>query len=187
MLRQAFQSFLVHVRRTFWGETTLLGKRRNFSSFLEFEQTVLRILTRIFRQGGHNRILRAQMKFFWRKEVKENLFFSENFALLSTSNFERKKSLILLQASLRQACQNFVVHVQTKIFTNNFFGRLINFSSFPEIQQKFFRVLTRKFLQGGHNFIIHVHRNIFRKVIFLSKSSMFFPWFSESELPICGL
>ena len=64
-LRQACQNFIVLVRRTFWGETTLMGKRPNFSSIPEFEQTVLRILTRIFGQGGHNRILRAQMKFFF--------------------------------------------------------------------------------------------------------------------------
>ena len=79
-----------------------------------------------------------------------------------------------MQSWLRQACQKFVVHVQTKIFANKFFGRLINFSSFPEIQQKFFRVLTTKFQQGGHNCCILVHRNIFRKVNFLSICSKFF-------------
>ena len=42
-LRQACQNFIVHVRRTFWGETTLLGRRPNFSSFPEFEQTFFRI------------------------------------------------------------------------------------------------------------------------------------------------
>ena len=154
-LRQACQNFIVLVRRTFWGETTLMGKRPNFSSFPEFEQTVLRILTRIFGQGGHNRILRAKMKFFfnfWRREMKEKLLLFENCALLSFSDFERKTSLVLLQAWLRQACQKIVVHVQTKFFTKKFFGRLINFSSFPELQQKVFRILTRIFRQGGHNY-----------------------------------
>ena len=92
-LRQACQIFIVHVRRTFWGETTLLGRRPNFSSFPEFEQTVFRILTRIFGLGGHNSILRAQMKFFfnfWEREMKEKLLLFENCALLSFSDFERK-------------------------------------------------------------------------------------------------
>ena len=155
-LRQACQNFVKHVRRTFWGETTLLGKRPSFSSFPEFEQTVFRFLTGIFGQGGHNRILRARMKFFlkfWRREMKEKLLlFEKNFALLSFSDFERKRSLVLLQAWLRQACQKFVVHVQTKILTKILFGRLFIFSSIPEIQPKFFRVLTRNFRQGGHNY-----------------------------------
>ena len=154
-LRQACQNFIVLVKRTAWGETTLLGKRPNFSSFLEFEQTVFRILTRIFGQGGHNRILRAQMKFFFkflRREMKENLLLFENFALLSFSDFERKRFLVLLQAWLRQVCQKFVVLVQTKILTKKFFGRLYSFSSFPEVQQNFFSVLTRKFRQGGHDY-----------------------------------
>ena len=124
---------------------------------------------------------------FWKREMKENLFFFENFASLWFSDFERKRSLVLLQAWLRQACQKFVVHVQMKIFTNKFFGTLIIFSSFLEIQQNFFRILTRNFRQGGHNCILHVHRNLFRKVIFLSNSLNFFSWFSESELNISGL
>ena len=122
----------------------------------------------------------------WNREMKENFFF-QCFASLSFSDFERKWFLVILQAWLRQACQKFVVHVQTKIFTNKFFGRLISFSSLPEIQQNFFRVLTRKNRQGCHNCIIHVHRNVFRKVIFLSKSSNFFSWFSESELQMFRL
>ena len=131
MLRQALQSLLVHVRRTFWGKTTLLGKRRNFSSFLEFEQTVFRILTKIFRQGGHNRILRAQMKFFWRREVKENFFF-ENFALLSLSDFERKRSLILLQASLRQACQISLYMFRRRFLQKIFLEGLLIFPPFQK-------------------------------------------------------
>ena len=152
-LRQACQNFIVHVRRTFWGKTTLLGKRPTFSSFPEFEQAVFRILTGIFGQSSHNRILRAQMKFFfnfWKREKKEKLLLFENCALLSFPDFERKRSVVLLQAWLRQACQKFVVLVQTEILTKKFFVRLNIFSSFPKIQQYFFRVLTRKFRQGGH-------------------------------------
>ena len=37
-------------------------------------------------------------------------------------------------------------------FYNEISRRALYFSSFPEIQQKFFRVLTRKFRQGGHNY-----------------------------------
>ena len=189
-LWQAFQNFLVHVSRMFWGETTLLGMRPKFSTFPEFEHKVFRVLTRNFLTGSSqldSAYPDEDFLFFWRQELKEKLLFSKKNALPSFWDFAINRFSVFLAALLWQACQNFVVHVQTKIFTNNFFGMLTNFSSFPEIQQKFFRVLTTKFRQGGHNCIIHVHRNIFRKVIFLSKSSMFFPWFTESELPICGL
>ena len=156
-LRQACQNIIVHVRRTFWGETTLLAKRPNFSSIPEFEQTVFRILTRIFGQGGHNRILRAQLKFFfnfWRREMKENKLLFENFAFLSFSDFERKRSLVLLQAWLRQSCQNLFVHVQTNILRKKrFFGKFDFFHHFrsssikySEFWQKFFgRVVTTAF------------------------------------------
>ena len=153
-LRQASQNFIVHVRRTFWGETTLLGKRSNFSSFPEFEQTVFRSLTGIIGQGGHNRILLAQMKIFYfleeRNEGKITSFWKLRIAIIF--RLWAKRSLVLLHAWLRQACQKIVVHVQTNFFTNKFFGKLINFSSFPGIRQKLFRVLTRKFRQGGHNY-----------------------------------
>ena len=169
-LRQAWQNFVIPVQTNIL-TNNFFGNLIRFSQFLEFHQKLFRILTKNFRQCGHNCILRAQMKFFlflergkWRKT------FFQSFASLSFSDFERKRFLVFLQAWLRQACQKFVVHVQTKIFTNKFFGRLISFSSFPEIQQNFFRVLTRKNRQGCHNCIIHVHRNIFRKIIFLSKS-----------------
>ena len=162
-------------RRTFWR----IGFLESLSFFFvsRFRAKIFKILTRNFRQFGHNCILHAMWSFFfnsWRREKKENLFFFETFASLSLSDFKQKRYLVLLQAWLRQACQKFVVHVQTKIFANKFFGRLINFSSFPEIQQKFFRVLTTKFRQGGHNCFILVHRNIFRKVNFLSICSKFF-------------
>ena len=49
----------------------------------------------------------------------------------------------------------------------------MNFSTILELQQKVFRVLTRSFRQRGHNCILHVHRNILRKFIFLSKNSFF--------------
>ena len=175
-LRQACQNFIAHVRRTFWGETTLLVRRPKFSPFAEFEQTVFRILTGIFRQGGHNRILRAQMKFFlffegdkWRK----NYFFLKvahcyHFQTLCEKIFSTFAGMVT------QACQKIVVHVQTKIFTKNIFGGLIIFSSFPEIQQNFSEFWREIFGRVVTTTFIHVHRNILRKVIFLSKSSKFF-------------
>ena len=155
---------LVHVTRTFLRETALLGKRTTFSSIPEFEQKVFIILTGIFGQGDHNRILRAQMKFFfifWKREVKEKILLFENFALLSFSDFERKRSLVLLQAWLRQACQKFVVHVQTKIFAKNFSGRLTIFSSIPEIQQKFFQSFNEKISAGCSQLLLYMYMGTF--------------------------
>ena len=54
------------------------------------------------------------------------------------------------------------------------FGKLINFSSFPEIQQKVFRVLTRMFWQDGHNYVLHVEKHNLSKNNFLSKNSYIF-------------
>ena len=81
---------------------------------------------------------------------------------------------VFLPTMLRQACQNFIAHVQMNNFTNRFLGNFINFWSFPEFQQKFLRVLTRKFRQAGQNCILHVHRNILTKVFFVSKNSEVF-------------
>ena len=80
---------------------------------------------------------------------------------------------VFLPTVLRQACQKFIVHVQMNIFTNRFLGNLASFSSFPEFEQKVFGVSTRKFRQGRHNCILHVHRNILRKVIFFEKFIFF--------------
>ena len=144
-----------------------------FRPFRNSSKTLSELWREFFWQGGHNWILRVQMKiflFFWRNELKERITFFEQNCIAILLGLWEKKILRVFAAWLRQACQNFVIPVQTKIFTNKFFGRLISFSSFPEIQQNFFRVLTRKNRQGCHNCIIHVHRNIFRKIIFLSKS-----------------
>ena len=47
---------------------------------------------------------------------------------------------VFLATKLRQACQKFLVHVQANNLTNKFFGKLINFSSFPHFEQKFSEV-----------------------------------------------
>ena len=142
-------------RRTFWGENILFGKRTSFSSFPEIEQTVFRILTRNFAQGGHNRILRAQLKFFfnfWRRKMKENKLLFENFAFLSFSDFERKRSLVLLQAWLRQSCQNLFVHFQTNILRRNrFFGKFF-FHHFRSSSKRFSEFSREFFWQGGQNY-----------------------------------
>ena len=83
---------------------------------------------------------------------------------------------VFLPTMLRQACQNFIVHVQTNNLTNRFFGKFIIFSSFPDFEQKLFRSLTRFFWQGCHNCILRVQMKIFstfegrkREKIFFSK------------------
>ena len=189
-LRQACQNFIVLVRRTFWGETTLMGKRPNFSSFPEFEQTVLRILTRIFGQGGHNRILRAQMKFFfnfWRREMKEKLLLFENCALLSYSDFERKTSLVLLQAWLRQACQKFVDMFRRRLLQINFSEGLLFFPHFQNSSKKFSEFWREYFGRVVTTTFIHVHKYVFGKLFSFRKVQIFLSWFSESQLQMCGL
>ena len=157
------------------GRSNFVGP--NFLSFSEFEQTVLRILTRIFGQGGHNRILRAQMKFFfnfWRREMKEKILLFEKFALLSFSDFERKRSFVLLQAWLRQACQKFVDMFRRRFLQINFLEGLLYFPHFRKSSKNFSEFWRQNFGRVVTTTFIHVHRKIFRKVIFLSKSSMFF-------------
>ena len=72
-----------------------------------------------------------------------------------------------------------LVKISFYVFRRTFWGKIgffeiLFFSSFPEFEQKVSRVLRGIFWQGCHNCILHVHRNYFRKVIFLSKSSKFF-------------
>ena len=166
----------MHVRRTFWGETTLLAKRPNFSSFPEFEQTVFRILTRIFGQGGHNRILRAQLKFFlifegekWRKKTSFWKFrISIIFRLWANKIFSTFAGMVTAGLSkIRCLCsdEDFNKEIFWKAYY--FFPHFQKYSKkFSEFWENFGRVVTTTF--------IHVHRNISRKVIFLSKSSKFF-------------
>ena len=56
------------------------------------------------------------------------------------------------------------------------------FPAFPEFEHKVFRVLTRNFWQGCHNCILHVHRNILRNFIIISKNSWLFRRFRN----LCG-
>ena len=125
---------------------------------------------------------------FWRREMKENKLLFENFAFLSFSDFERKRSLVLLQAWLRQSCQNLFVHVQTNISRKKrFFGKFDFFHHFrsssikySEFWQKIFgRVVTTAFYMYIGTFL--------GKLFSFRKVQSFFSLFSESELQMCGL
>ena len=68
-----------------------------------FRAKVFRSLTKSFWQGCHNCILRVQMKIFftfWRKEKRESFLF-EKVALLSFSDFERKRSSVSFASMVR--------------------------------------------------------------------------------------
>ena len=106
--------------------------------------------------------------------MKESLFFFETFALLFFQTLRGKDLQYFCRHGYGKLVRKSLYMFRRRFLQIKFSGRLINFSSIPEIQQKFFRVLTRKFRQGCQNCIIHVHRNIFRKVVFLSSSSKFF-------------
>ena len=139
-LRQACQNFVVFVQ-TIILTNRFFGKLVKFSSFPKFSG--------ICRENFGRVVTTA----FWvsRWLLRKNILFRKKMNCYLFGTW-RKRFSVLLAAWLRQACQKFVVHVQTKIFTKKFFGRLIIFSSFPEIQQKIFRVLTRKFRLSGHNY-----------------------------------
>ena len=49
------------------------------------------------------------------------------------------------------------------------FGKRISFSSFPDFEQKIFRVLTTNFSRGGHKWILHVQKHNLRKKNFPPK------------------
>ena len=101
-------------RRTFW-QIGFLESSSDFHNFWNSSRTFFRILTKNFKQCGHNWVLCTQMKCFLFFEGRKVYFFW-NFRIAFFSDFERKRSSVLLQARLRQACQKFVVNVQTKIF-----------------------------------------------------------------------
>ena len=160
-------------RRTIWRISFL----ESLSFFLRFliSSKIFRSLTRNFWQGCHNCILRVQMKIFfnfWRKEMRE-IFFPEKIALLSFSDFEHRRSSVLLQALLLQACQKLDVHVQTNIFTDRVFGKLIIFSSFSGIPAKSFQSFDENVLTGWSQLrstCTDVQKHNFRENIFLSKN-----------------
>ena len=82
---------------------------------------------------------------------REKFFFSKKLHCYLFQTLNEKDPQCLLQAWLGQACQKIVVQVQTNIFANRFFAKLIIFSSFQEFQQKVFNALTRNFWQDCHN------------------------------------
>ena len=53
------------------------------------------------------------------------------------------------------------------------FGKRTSFSSFPEFEQKLFRVLTTNFSRGGHKWILHVQKHKLRKNNFPSRKCIF--------------
>ena len=149
MLRQACKIFVVHAQRNnltkrfFW-------KAYHFFSVSRFRAKAFWKLTRYFWQGCHNCILRVQMKIFftfWRKEKRE-IFLFEKVALLSFSDFERRRSSVLLQVWLRQAYQNIVVHVETNIFTDRFFWKVYHFFGISGIPAKSFHSFDENVLTG---------------------------------------
>ena len=135
-----------------------------FRPFRNSSKTLSEFWRQFFWQGGHNWILRVQMKiflFFWRNELKERITFFEQNCIAILLGLWEKKILRVFAAWLRQACQNFVIPVQTNILTNNFSGNLIRFSQFLEFHQKFFRILTKNFRQCGHNCILRAQMKFF--------------------------
>ena len=109
------------------------------------------------------------------KERNEGrIIFFENFAMLSFSGFERKRSLVLLQAWLRQACKNSLYMLRRRFLQKNFLESLLLFPHFRKSSKNFSEFWRENFGRVVTNTLIHVPRNTFRKVIFLSKSSKFF-------------
>ena len=100
---------------------------------------------------------------------------------------------VFLPTMLRQACQNIIVHVHTNIFTNRFFGKLINFSSFPDFEQKlseiwrefFGTVVTTAFCVSGSKLFFNFRRKEMREKNFSKKSHCYhFQALSEKD-PQC--
>ena len=116
---------------------------------------------------------------FWRKifaivvkiafSVAEESFLMKKWILSKKMYFHLFSNLgvcfVFLPTMLRQACQNIIVHVQTNILTNRFFGKLINFSSFPDFEQKFSEI-WREFFGTVVTTAFCVSRSIFFFSIF---------------------
>ena len=174
-LRQACQNFILHVRRTFRGETTLLAQifhhfRNSSKRFSEFWQEFSgRVVTTAFCVPRWNFFL-----FFEGEKWRKKYFLLKNAHCYHFQTLSEKTSLVLLQAWLRQASQKIVVHVQTKILQINFLEGLLIFPHFRKSSKNFSEFRRENFGRVVTTTFIHVHRNIFRKVIFLSKSSKFF-------------
>ena len=107
----------------------------------------------------------------------------ESFLMKTTSDKKNCNSILFglwetLSYFWRQSYVS-LFKISLYMFRRTFWGEIgflesFFFSAFPEFEQKVFRVLTRKFWQGCHNCILHVHRNILRNFFIISKNSWFF-------------
>ena len=156
---------------TFWGKLFSFRKIHHiFRGFRNLSCKSVDVWRKVFASVGVVKIAFSVAKESFLMRKKTILFDKVYIHLL----WNLGVFFVLLPTVLRQACQKFIVHVQMNIFTNRFLGNLASFSSFPEFEQKVFGVSTRKFRQGRHNCILHVHRNILRKVIFFEKFIFFY-------------
>ena len=124
-----------------------------FSSFSGSDRKICRFLEKNFCDRCQNCILRC-----WRIIFDEKMNFVQKMYIHLFSNLG--VCFVFLPTMLRQACQNIIVHVQTNIFTNRFFGKLINFSSFPDFEQKFSEI-WREFFGTVVTTAFCVSRSIF--------------------------
>ena len=122
---------------------------------------------------------------FWRKEKRE-IFLFEKVALLSFSDFERRRSSVLLQAWLRQAYQKIVVHVETNFFTGRFLESLSFFRHFRNSSKKFSKFWQEIFDRMVTTTLYMYRSIIWGKRFFFRKIHKFSRHLLECERQICG-
>ena len=134
MLRQAREIFIVHVQVNI-STNSFFGQVVNFSTILELQQNVFRVLTRSFRQRGHNCIVHVHRnilrKFF---SFRKNHNFFRRFQNLSGKSvgFWRKVFGRFVKIAFSVARESFLMK-KKQFCSKNYifisFGILESFSS----------------------------------------------------------
>ena len=161
-LRQACQNFVFLVQ-TIILTNKFFGKLVKFSSFPKLSG----IWREIFR--------RVVTTAFWvsRWLLRKNILLRKKWIAIFLGR-ERKDSPCFWRHGYGRFVKNSLYMFRRRFLQRKFLEGLLFFPHFQKSSKKFSGFWRESFGRVVTTTFIHVHRNIFRKVIFLSKSSNFF-------------
>ena len=149
LLRQDCQNLIVHVQTNNLTNMSF-GKFIIFSSFPDSEQKFSEVWRKVFDKVVTTAFCVSRWRFFslFEGRKREKVFFSKKLHCYLFQTLNEKDPQCLLQAWLGQACQKFVVQVQTNIFANRFFWKAYQFFVISGIPAKNLQSFDENVLTG---------------------------------------
>ena len=149
LLRQDCQNLIVHVQTNNLTNMSF-GKFIIFSSFPDSEQKFSEVWRKVFDKVVTTAFCVSRWRFFslFEGRKREKVFFSKKLHCYLFQTLNEKDPQCLLQAWLGQACQKFVVQVQTNIFANRFFWKAYQFFVISGIPAKSLQSFDENVLTG---------------------------------------